>query len=170
MRIKKYGLTEGTDYIIEGIPQSVEQAEYLFKQDPFQFQYWAIEKTGGFCSNKKTADRGIDGKIYFEAGKKLCSMVISVKGGGIKPTDIRDLRGVLEREDDTEMAGFICLKEPTKAMLQEADAAGSFEYQGVKYPRIQILTVADIFEDKHWYCPSVVKTIRKDGGQTCLAI
>jgi hypothetical protein len=80
------------------------------------------------------------------------------------------LRGVLEREHDTELAGFICLKEPTKAMIQEADAAGYYEYKCVKYPRIQILTIQDIFDGKRWYCPSVVKTVRKDNGQTHLQL
>ncbi|GHV58011.1 restriction endonuclease subunit M [Spirochaetia bacterium] len=169
-RIKKYALVEGKDYTIEGIPQSTEQAQYLFEQDPFQFQHWSIEKTGGFCSKRKTGDSGIDGRIYFEAENKLCSMVLSVKGGNIKPADIRDLRGVLEREPDVEMAGFISLHEPTKAMVQEADAAGYYEYQGVKYPRIQLLTINQIFEGKTWYCPSVVKAQRKDGGQTYLNI
>ncbi|MDR0909299.1 MAG: hypothetical protein LBM77_05980 [Spirochaetaceae bacterium] len=169
-RIKKYGLSDGKEYEVSGIPQSVEQAEYLFKQDPFQFQYWAVEKTGGFCTNKKTADRGIDGRIYFEAEGKLHSMVISVKGGNIKPADIRDLRGVLEREDGAKMAGFICLKEPTKAMYEEADAAGCYEYQGIKYRRIQILTVREIFEGKIWDTPSKVKAERKDGGQMQLTI
>jgi len=169
-RIKKYSLDEGKDYAIEGVPQSTEQAQYLFEQDPFQFQHWAIEKTGGFCSNKKTGDRGIDGKIYFEVSGKLCSMVLSVKGGNIKPGDIRDLRGVLEREDDVEMAGFISLQIPTKAMIKEADEAGYYEYQGVKYPRIQLLTIQDIFNEKRWYCPSVVKTKRKDLGQTYLSL
>jgi hypothetical protein len=169
-RIKKYALVEGKDYAIEGVPQSTEQAHYLFEQDPFQFQHWSIEKTGGFCSNRKTGDSGIDGRIYFEAGNKLCSMVLSVKGGNIKPTDIRDLRGVLERETDVEMAGFISLHEPTKAMVQEADSAGYYEYQGVKYPRIQLLTITQIFEGKTWYCPSVVRAQRKEGGQTYLNI
>jgi DNA modification methylase len=169
-RIKKYVLQENENYLIEGVPQSKEQAQYLFEQDPFQFQYWAVEKTGGFCSNKKTGDSGIDGRIYFEVDKTLCNMVLSVKGGNIKPGDIRDLRGVLEREHCTELAGFICLKEPTKAMVQEADAAGYYEYQGTKYPRIQILTIQDIFDGKKWYCPSVVKISRKDNGQTHLQL
>ena len=177
-RIKKYSLEEDKDYVIEGIPQSVEQARYLFEQDPFQFQHWVIEKTGGFCSNKKTGDMGIDGRIYFEAmeekdqktNRKLCNMVLSVKGGKIKPTDIRDLRGVLEREKDTEMAGFISLHEPTKSMRQEADLAGYYEYQGIKYPSIQLLTVKDIFDGKRWYCPSVLKANRKDLGQGYLSI
>ena len=121
---------------------------------------------------------GIDGRIYFEvleekekkASRKLCNMVLSVKGGNIRPTDIRDLRGVLERETETELAGFISLREPTKAMLQEADAAGYYEYQGIKYPRIQLLTVKDIFGGKKWYCPSVLKANRKDLGQGYLTI
>lgn len=169
-RIQKYGLNENAEYSIEGIPQSAEQAEYLFDQDPLQFQYWAVEKTGGFCSNKKTAGKGIAGRIYFEADKTLCSMVLSVKGGNIEPGDIQDLRGVLEREKGAELAGFICLKEPAQAILQEAGAAGFYEHQGVKYPRIQILTIQDIFTGKQWHCPSVVKTIRKDNGQTFLTL
>ena len=177
-RINKYSLEEGKDYVIEGIPQSVEQAQYLFEQDPFQFQHWVIEKTGGFCSNRKTGDMGIDGRIYFEVleekegktSRKLCNMVLSVKGGNIKPADIRDLRGVLERETETELAGFLSLREPTKAMLQEADAAGYYEYQGIKYPRIQLLTVKDIFDGKKWYCPSVLKANRKDLGQGYLTL
>ena len=170
MRIKKYSLAEGDDYEIEGVPQSAEQARYLFEQDPFQFQYWAVERVGGFCSNKKTADGGIDGRIYFEAGKKMCSMALSVKGGSVKPSDIRDLRGVLERESGTELAGFITLRPPSAAMIAEADAAGYFEYNGIKYPRIQILTIADIFDGRRWHCPSVVRAVRRDGGQAYLAI
>ncbi len=169
-RIRKYSLAEGKDYAIEGIPRSAEQARYLFEQDPFQFQHWAVEKTGGFCSSKKTGDKGVDGRLYFEAGGTLCSMVLSVKGGGVKPADIRDLRGVLEREADTELAGFISLREPTKAMLQEADAAGTYEYQGVRYPRIQLLTVQALFDGKTWLCPSVVRAKRKDGGQSYLSL
>jgi predicted deacetylase len=55
-------------------------------------------------------------------------------------------------------------------MIQEADAAGYYEYKCVKYPRIQLLTSTQIFEGKTWYCPSVVKAQRKEGGQTYLNI
>jgi DNA modification methylase len=170
VRIKKYGLKEGSDYIIDGIPQSEEQAKYLFAQDPFQFQYWAVEKTGGFCSSRKTGDSGIDGKIYFEANSQLFNMVLSVKGGHIKPEDIRSLRGVLDREENSKLAGFISLQEPTKAMRQEADSAGYYEYQGIKYPRVQLITVKDIFDGRFWHCPSIVKVNRKEGGQLYLAL
>jgi predicted deacetylase len=55
-------------------------------------------------------------------------------------------------------------------MKSEADAAGYYEYQGVRYPRIQLLTITQIFDGITWYCPSVVKAQRKEGGQTYLNI
>lgn len=144
---KKFGLIEGRDFDVDGIPVSVEQSEELFKRDPFQFEHWLVERVGGFPT-KKTGDKGVDGRMYFETREGLKAMVLSVKGGNIRPTDVRDLRGVLEREHDTPMAGFLCLKEPSKAMKEEAATAGQFEYSGVKYDRLQILTVRDILEGK----------------------
>lgn len=75
-------------------------------------------------------------------------MVLSVKGGAVRPTDVRDLRGVLAREQDVAMAGFLCLRTPTRAMQDEAASAGQFEYAGLKYDRLQILTVPQILEEK----------------------
>lgn len=144
---EKYRLVEGKSFKVDGIPVSAEQAEELFKRDPFQFEHWLVERVGGFPT-KKTGDKGIDGRMYFETKAGLKAMVLSVKGGNIRPTDVRDLRGVLEREHDTAMAGFLCLKEPTKAMKEEAATAGQYEYAGVKYDRLQILTVKDILEGK----------------------
>jgi len=144
---ERYRLVEGSHFEVDGIPVSVEQAEELFKRDPFQFEHWLVERIGGFPT-KKTADRGIDGRMYFETREGLKAMVLSVKGGTIRPTDVRDLRGVLEREHDTAMAGFLSLKPPSKAMLDEAATAGQYEYAGNMYDRLQLLTVKDILEDK----------------------
>ena len=148
---ERYSLLDTRDYITGGIPTSVEGATMLFKKDPFQFQHWAVEYVGGFCNNKKTGDKGIDGRIYIDIGNKtLHNMVISVKGGKAQPTDIRDLRGTLERED-SQLAGLICLQEPTKAMLQEAESAGFYEHNGTKYKKLQILTVEKMISDKKMF-------------------
>jgi hypothetical protein len=85
---ERYRLVEGIHFVIDGIPVSVEQARELFRHDPFQFQHWLVERSGGFPMQKKVADRGIDGRIYFETKKGLKDMVLSVKGGAIHPTDI----------------------------------------------------------------------------------
>lgn len=142
-----YRLVDGHDFEVDGIPVSVEQAEELFKRDPFQFEHWLVERVGGFPT-KKTGDKGIDGRMYFETGKDLRCMVLSVKGGKLRPTDVRDLRGVLADQPDTEMAGFLSLQEPSKAMREAAALAGQYEYAGTMYDRMQFLTVADILEGK----------------------
>lgn len=144
----KYRLVEGSHFDVDGIPVSVEQAQDLFSRDPFQFQHWAVERVGGFPTTKKVADKGIDGRMYFESGKQLHEMMISVKGGAIRPTDLRDLRGVLERETSAKLAGFISLREPTRAMREEAARAGVYEYGGVGYERMQLLTIGEIIEQK----------------------
>lgn len=144
---ERYRLAEGTHFEVSGIPVSVEQAEELSKRDPFQFQHWLVEKVGGFPMQKKVADRGIDGRLYFEMREQLGEMILSVKGGKLRPTDVRDLRGVMEREH-AAMAGFLCLHEPTKAMRTEAAEAGMYTYNDVAYPRLQLLSVREILEEK----------------------
>jgi DNA modification methylase len=145
---ERYRLVEGRHFIIDGIPASVEQASMLFQHNPFQFQHWFVERVGGFPMQKKVADKGIDGRLYFETREGMFEMVLSVKGGTTHPSDIRDLRGVLEREPAAQMAGFLTLKAPTKAMREEAASAGCYAYEGSQYDRIQILTVRDVLEGK----------------------
>lgn len=167
---QRYRLAENSDFELDGIPVSVEQAEELFKRDPFQFQHWLCERVGGFPMKKKIADKGIDGRIYFESGKNLREMVLSVKGGKIRPTDIRDLRGVLEREGNADLGGFLSLQEPTKAMREEAAAAGMFKYGDRSYPRIQFLSVRDILVNKKEFLTPTRVNTKISTGQQPLAL
>lgn len=154
----RYRLVEGVHFDVDGIPVSVEQAAELFKRDPFQFEHWIVERIGGFPT-KKTGDKGIDGRMYFDTSDGLKQMVLSVKGGNLRPTDVRDLYGVMSGENDTEMAGFLSLQEPSKAMREAAAKAGQFNYKGVNYDRIQFLTVRDILEERReFHTPTKVAT------------
>jgi DNA modification methylase len=167
--VSKYHLVSGKDFNVSGIPVSVDGAEELFKRDPFQFQHWLVERVGGFPMQKKVADRGIDGRIYFETHNGLKEMMLSVKGGKLRPTDIRDLRGVLEREDNAEIAGFLSLQEPSRAMKEEAARAGVYEYEGVNYARIQLLTVQEILEGKREFHTPTKLGSKVKTGQTSFA-
>ena len=168
---EKYRLVEGHDYAVDGIPISVEGAQELFDKDPSTFQNWFVERVGGFPMQRKSADRGIDGRIYFETQSGLREMMIQVKGGKhVRPTDVRDLRGVLEREENAEMAGFLSITPPTKAMLSEAAEAGTYEYGGFHYPRIQFLTTEDVLADKREFnMPTRINT-KLTTGQQSLAL
>jgi site-specific DNA-methyltransferase (adenine-specific) len=156
---KRYGLIEDEHYEISGIPLSIEGAADLFKRDTRQFQHWSVEIAGGFSSTKHSGDQGIDGRIHFQTEDGLKNMVLSVKGGHITPAYVRELRGVLERERDSEMAGFICLQEPTKGMRDEAAAAGLYTYLGTDYHRLQIRTIQDLLDGRGFDTPSKVQTL-----------
>jgi DNA modification methylase len=160
--LKRYGLQEGQDYEINGVPLSLEGAQDLFARDPRQFQHWAVELAGGFCSVKHSGDRGIDGRIYYETAEGLRSMIISVKGGHLSPAHIRELRGTMERERDVDLGGFICLEKPTKGMWRDVAEAGQYTYLGKQYDRLQIRTISELLAGHAFDTPSRVQTMNWD--------
>ena len=151
-------LKEDKHFEIDGIPVSYEQADILSVKNKHQFQHWLVEQIGGFPTVKKSNDKGIDGRLYIKTNEGLKEMVLSVKGGKSVSTDeIRELRGVLDREDKAVMAGYLSLIEPTQGMYDEAAKAGMWEHEGLKYAKIQILHVKEILEDsKFFHTPSRV--------------
>ncbi len=141
-------------YDVIGEPTDLAGAAQLAAENKFQFQAWAL----GLCdarvaeSSKKGADRGIDGRLYFhddDSGKSK-QIIFSVKGGGVSAPQIRDLRGVIEREK-AEIGVFLSFEEPTKPMLREAAEAGFYKsgpLDQLTYPRIQILTIQQLLDGK----------------------
>ncbi|HTU11631.1 MAG TPA: DNA methyltransferase [Allosphingosinicella sp.] len=165
---EKYRLVEGSDFVVNGIPMSVDGAQELFNKSPQTFQTWLTERVGGFPMTHSSGDRGIDGRIYFETSAGLSQMILQVKGGKtVRPTDVRDLRGTLEREEGAELAGFLSMVPPSRAMLAEAAEAGVYEYMGVKYPRMQFLTVQQVLEERReFHMPAKVGTKIATGQQS----
>lgn len=121
-----------------------------------------MELAGGFCSKKPSNDKGVDGRIHFEIDIGYRNMVLSVKGGVLLPAHIRELRGVLERENNSIMAGFICLSNPTPGMIREAASAGQWEYEGKLYDRIQMRTIQQLLDGIGFNTPTQVQTLNWD--------
>ena len=136
-------------YQVIGEPVSLPDAEGLAKDDPYQFQWWALGLVGARpVEQKKGADKGIDGRIYFHdegAGGKTKQVILSVKAGHTGVKDIRDLRGVVEREK-AEIGVLLTMQSPTQPMRTEVAGAGFYDSPGwgKKYPRIQILTIEEL--------------------------
>jgi site-specific DNA-methyltransferase (adenine-specific) len=132
-----------------GEPVSIPDAEALAAQDPYQFQWWALSCVNARpVEQKKGADRGIDGRLYFhdEKNGNTKQVIISVKAGeNLNVAHVRDLAGVLTREQ-AEIGVLISMKEPTQPMRTEAASAGFYHSPGwhTKHPRLQLLTVADL--------------------------
>ncbi|MFN0148232.1 MAG: DNA methyltransferase [Dehalococcoidia bacterium] len=109
---------------IEGWPEDMAGAVALAAQeDKYHFQDWAVIQCGARPAGgdrKKGADRGVDGVIPFMDGKTPKRGIVSVKAGSTGPTHVRDLAGVVSRDEDAAFGVFICLHRPTKAMTDEA--------------------------------------------------
>ncbi|MBU2600646.1 MAG: restriction endonuclease [Actinobacteria bacterium] len=143
-----YGEQVAGEYQVIGEPTCVPDAEALAESDPYQFQWWALGLVGARpVEQKKGADKGIDGRLYFhdEAKGATKQVIISVKAGGTGAAHMRDLRGVVEREK-AQIGVLLTMQEPTGPMRKEAASSGFYESPGwhTKHPRLQILTVADL--------------------------
>jgi len=141
-------------YEVIGEPVSLPDAKALAKGDPFQFQWWALGLVHARpVEQKKGADKGIDGRLYFhdEADSKKAAtkqVIFSVKSGKVSVRDVRDLRGVVEREK-AEIGVLITLRSATRPMRTEAASAGFYKSPwGTKHPTLQILTVEQLLGAK----------------------
>ncbi len=135
---------------VTGEPTTVDDARVLAKEDPFQFQAWALGLVGARVagSDKHGGDRGIDGRLYFhEGGSETHQIIFSVKAGHLVPSFVRDLSGVLEREK-AEIGVLVSFEEPTAGMRSEAAEAGFYTSPWGKHPRIQLRTVGDLLAGK----------------------
>ena len=158
---ERLGLVEGQDFTVEGVPRTVEGAQDLWERDKYHFQKWAVEQADGFVTTKRSADGGIDGRVYFAVphAQDLQSMVVEVKGGA-NPSirDLRALKGVLDY-DTALMAGLIVMQPlgTTKArnFARFMADAGTLEILGIEYPKMQLLTVGEILDGKRFRTPTV---------------
>ena len=142
-------------YEVIGEPVSLPDAEALAAADPYQFQWWALGLVGARpAEGKKGADQGIDGRLYFHDGdtRKTKQIVISVKAGKLHAHYVRDLRGVVEREQ-AELGVLLSLNAPTRAMRAEAASAGFYASPWGQHPRVQILTVGELLAGKTLNAP-----------------
>lgn len=148
------------DYITRGEPSTVEEAEALAALDKHEFQRWALEQVGVSGAVRKGADRGIDGEIIgMSDDDTTWRCIISVKGGGVTVSQVRDLRGTIEREG-ADIGVLISMKRLTSAMKREAADAG---FTKAGQPRIQVITVEELLDGKQLELPARRRRLRSVG-------
>lgn len=154
------GHGKNLDIYTDGIPKDIAGAKSMFKKDPFDFEYWALDLVNAIPAQNKTkekmrgADKGIDGTINFVKDKEngnyiYGKIIVQVKGGSVHRDQIATLKGDIEREK-ADGGLFITLEKPTKPMSEEAVSFSTYEvnFSNKKYPKIQILTIEDLLNGK----------------------
>lgn len=134
-----------------GTPKDLEAAKYLAELEEhdgrYQFQYWAVSLVGARPSQgtKKGADGGVDGiKSFLDLDQKWRDVVVSVKSGKLELDHVRAFCKVREQKK-AAIAVLITLREPSRQMRNLALQEEFYtSFTGRQYPRLQILTVADL--------------------------
>ncbi|MBI1207919.1 MAG: site-specific DNA-methyltransferase [Azospirillum sp.] len=147
----------GLAFEVHGTPKDLESAIDLARRDKYQFQWWAVSLVNArpYGGKEKGADGGIDGILFFRGMDTTEKVLVSVKGGGTVGVGmVRDLIAVIEREK-AAIGVLICLALPTKPMEKEAAAAGFYQSPVGEVPRLQIITLAELFQGKRPRIPLI---------------
>ena len=151
-----------------GVPRDLASAEKLARDDPHQFQQWICWQVGGFPRDKKGGDKGVDGWFNYDwadpdrPGARVIERgVISVKAGdNVNPNMVRDLGRVMER-DGHRFGLFVMKGLPTKGMRDEAASQPLIDTQWGRFPALQFVTLAELFQEIKPKLPPLVSPVKK---------
>lgn len=157
-RLKDAYKADLNKFEIRGIPTDEKSAIKLWEQNAFAFQDWWITEFEAFSSTfgKKGADKGIDGIALYALPNldEPLRVAFQVKGGEkVQSKDIDALLGAMVVHQ-CQLGIFLTRAAPTKPMLDKATTVGYFEIGNLSYPKLQILTLADFFNNMRPKLPS----------------
>jgi site-specific DNA-methyltransferase (adenine-specific) len=172
LKYRLVAMYPGIKFKVVGEPEDLAAARQLAGEDRYQFQWWALSLVKakplggqeGSRQGKKGSDQGIDGVINFiddQSGRPK-KVLVQVKSGGVKSGDIRDLVGTVQG-GNAAIGVFITLEAPSGPMQSEAVKHGFYHSAGwgKDYPRIQILTVADLLHGAEIKMPPAYGTFKQ---------
>jgi DNA modification methylase len=159
---------------ILGVPKDLDGARTLALQDKYEFQKWALAMIDAqpYKGGKKGGDGGVDGFLYIKPdGKKTEKVIVSVKGGqSLNPAMVKDLIVMVDQEG-AKMGVFLTLEPATRGMVTLAAAAGFLKTEYGQFPKIQIVTVEQLFGPSNplhlpWQDTSVFKKAKRETAET----
>lgn len=148
---------------LDGVPRDLESAMALANRNDDktrkEFEKWAIltySRNQARINEKKGADGGVDGVVYFIASsmeddqgfghRSQGKAIFQVKSRPGTRSDLATLNSDRLREK-AEIGFLICTALPTKPMRDEIAAAGKFRHPTMNREddRLQVVTVAEMF-------------------------
>lgn len=155
--LDRYPDIQGT-YETFGIPRDLGAAQALFERSPFDFERWAVSRINAQPNEKQVGDKGVDGVARFYLDKRTTGKVlVSVKGGKhIGPSFVRDLIGTVDTQK-AQMGVLITMAAPPRGLRDAANHGGVYTWpvNGQTFPRIQVITVADLLAGKRPRMPQL---------------
>lgn len=144
---------------VQGIPLDLVSARKLAREQPFNFESWAVTRLPGFAPNtQQVADGGVDGRATLaDKPDNLNSRLAlaQVKGGKRSLSALRDFMGVLGSpfggtDRDRAALGYFVTLDPfdTPAARGQVASAGKIRIRGHEYRRMQLWSIKDYFEDR----------------------
>ena len=131
---------------IHGVPVDMHTAELMARDEPFEFEKWAVTRVPGMVPNtRQVGDRGIDGRgMLLDGGLVLAQ----VKGGRFALGHFRDFLHVVGREDAA--CGIFTTLRPVRSTnaKREAVDTGHFQLGINRYPKAQFWSIADYFQNR----------------------
>ncbi len=155
---------------INGVPKDFDSAVALAnKKDDRtrkEFEKWMVltySKNQAVIHDKKGRDEGIDGIAYILHNKTLETkkVLFSVKSNKtLTPAIIRELNGTVEREN--AVCGILLTLYPMPNLVKESKKYGLYhnDFTNNDYPKIQVISVEDLFNGKLIELPNVIKVLK----------
>lgn len=140
------------DIPVYGIPFDLRSAEKLSRDNPFNFESWAVTRLPGFAPNtKQVADGGVDGRatITHKPDDWESQLALAqVKGGNFSLSGLRDFIHVTNR-DNAALGCYVTLKPVASASARrEIATAGKVSIENTYFPRMQIWSMKDYFDER----------------------
>ena len=145
-----------------GLPDSVDEARALARENPFEFEKWVCGRIGanGMGIRKKPGDRGADGGIDGVIELSLIRnmkvdksyAIVQVKGGKVTPDSVKALSETVRRLDAA--AGIIVCFEDQMGTVENQRSREVWSDDAGAYPFIQGYSVKDLLQDKRLKLPS----------------
>lgn len=178
-RIADHFNTEAVDNIsLGGVPNDISSAIALAhkKDDRLrkEFEKWAVltfSNNKAIINEKKSGDGGIDGISFIgDIGDKqepiMKEVLFSVKSDKkLSPSVIRDLYGTIEREKAA--MGYLITLNPMVNLIKESKKYGVYNnaQYGHCYPKIEVISVAEMLDGKRMNLPIALEVLRTAGGK-----
>ena len=157
----RHNLKHTKDYEIHGYPTNMQETIKLVHDEKryHDFSNWAVMRMG-LQPTSCPRDVGYDGVGHFTVStpqstdKMEVRVIAEVKIGKLTLTGVRSFCHIMNRSE--AQAGILVTIEPVPASMHRvAEDMGSFEHNGLRYPRLQFWQIDDdYFED-----PEIINTI-----------